>query len=85
MRGYRGSQENTKEVTEGYSWLKGVTTGGYRVSGNNKVVFIYFGIIHFNFPFYNLQNVSFLIFLFYWKQLLKIDKILISQLWYTRW
>ena len=34
MRGYRGSQENTKEVTECY-WLKGATrcTGGYRVLG----------------------------------------------------
>ena len=56
MRGYRGSQENTKEVTEGYSSLKGATTGCYWVSGNNRFFLIYFGIILFYFALY-LQNV----------------------------
>ena len=52
MRGYRGAQENTRGyrgllVEEGYyvySWLQGYW--------ELQVGFIYFGIIHFNFPFY---------------------------------
>ena len=56
---------------------------GYR---ELRVGFIYCGIILFYFVFY-LQNVSFFNFsvLLETAELLKIDEILISQLWYTRW
>ena len=81
-RGYEGLQGGHKrieEVTEGYSWLKGATTGGYWVSGNNRlflfILELFSFILHFIYKTFN-----FLIFLFYWKQSLKIDKILISQL-----
>ena len=77
MRGYRGSQENTKEVTEGYSWFKGATTGGYWVSGNNRLFLFILELRSFILHFIYKMFI-FLIFLFYWKQLLKIDEILIS-------
>ena len=57
-KGSRGSQENTRgyyTYTEGYSWLKGAITSGYR---ELQVGFIYLGIILFYFTFY-LQNVYF--------------------------
>ena len=55
-KGSRASQENTRgyyTYTEGYSWLTGAITSGYR---ELQVGFIYFGIILFYFTFY-LQNV----------------------------
>ena len=58
-KGSRGSKENTRgyyTYTEGYSWLKGAITSGYRVSRELQVGFIYFGIILLYFTFY-LQNV----------------------------
>ena len=86
-KGSRGSQENTRGYyisTEGYSCLKGAITSGYRVTGNYRLVLfileLFSFILHFIYKTFNFS-----IFLFYRKQLLNIDKILISQLWYTRW
>ena len=67
-------------VEEGYYmywWLQGYW--------ELQVGFIYFGIILFYFAILFTKRFIFLIFLFYWKWLLKIDKILISQLWHTGW
>ena len=44
----------------------------------------FYGIL-FYFAILFTKRFIFLIFLFYWKWLLKIDKILISQLWHTGW
>ena len=86
-KGSRGSQENTRgyyTYTEGYSWLKGAITSGYRVTGNYRLVLfileLFSFILHFIYKTFNFST-----FLFYRKQLLNIDKILISELWYTRW
>ena len=86
-KGSRGSQENTRgyyTYTERYSWLKGAITSGYRVTGNYRLVLfileLFSFILHFIYKTFNFS-----IFLFYRKQLLNIDKILISKLWYTRW
>ena len=83
----RASQENTRgyyTYTEGYSWLKWANTGGYRVTGNYRLVLFILELFSFILH-YIYKTIRYLIFLFYWKQLLKIVKILISQLWYTRW
>ena len=86
-KGSRASQENTTgyyTYMEGYSWLKGAITSGYRVTRNYRLVLFILELFSFILHFiYKTFNVS--IFLFYRKQLLNIDKILISQLWYTRW
>ena len=71
-------------TTGGYSWLKGATTSGYRFTGNYWLVLFILELFSFILHFI-YKTFHFFIFLFYWKQLLKIDKILISQLWYTRW
>ena len=85
-KGSRGSQENTRgyyTYTEGYSWLKGAIISGYRVTRNYRLVLFILELFSFILHFiYKMFNFS--IFLFYRKQLLNIDKILISQLWYTR-
>ena len=86
-KGSRGSQENTRgyyTYTEGYSWLKGAITSGYRVTGNYRLVLFILELSSFILHFI-YKTFNFSIFLFYRKQLLNIDKILISQLWYTRW
>ena len=86
-KGSRGSQENTRgyyTYTEGYSWLKGAITNGYRVTGNYRLVLFILELFSFILHFI-YKTFIFSIFLFYRKQLLNMDKILISQLWYTRW
>ena len=36
--GVTGGHKRIQEVTEGYSWLKWANTGGYRVTGNYRLV-----------------------------------------------
>ena len=86
-KGSRGSQENTRgyyTYMEGYSWLKGAITSVYKVTRNYRLVLFILELFSFILHFI-YKTFIFSIFLFYWKQLLNIDKILISQLWYTRW
>ena len=86
-KGSKGSQENPRgyyTYTEGYSWLKGAITNGYRVTGNYRLVLFILELFSFILHFI-YKTFIFSIFLFYQKQLLNMDKILISQLWYTRW
>ena len=85
MRGSRESQENTRGY-RGHSWLKGATTSGYRLLGITGWFYLFWNYsLLFYINIFIYKTFPFLIFLLYWKQLLKIDKILISQLWYTRW
>ena len=60
-KGSRGSQENTRgyyTYTEGYSWLKGAITNGYRVTGNYRLVLfileLFSFILHFIYKTFNV-------------------------------
>ena len=83
----RRGHKRIQEVTGGggNSWLKGATSG-YRVTtGNYRLVLFILELLSFILHFI-YKTLCFLIFLFYWEQLLKINKTLIYQLWYyTRW
>ena len=86
-RGYEGLQGVIREykrlqrVTAGSSGLILVVTGLLGITGWFYLFWNY-SLLFCNFIY---KCFIFLIFLFYWKWLLKIDKILISQLWHTRW
>ena len=42
----QGGHKRIQEVTGGYSWLKGATTSGYRVTGNYRFVLFILELLH---------------------------------------
>ena len=89
LQGVKRVYEGFKGFTREYQWLLRGVTAGWRglllvVTGLLGITGWFYLFWNYSLLFYILFTKRF-IFSFYWKQLLKIDKILISQLWYTRW
>ena len=63
--GVTGDHKRIQEVTEGYSWLKGATTGGHRVTENYKLVLfileLFSFILHFIYKTFHFFNFSVLL------------------------
>ena len=63
--GVTGDHKRIQEVTEGYSWLKWANTGGYRVTGNYRLVLfileLFSFILHFIYKTFHFFNFSVLL------------------------